>query len=128
MALLTGCGDDDSTSTPDAATAAGTKQAGEPTGAGSTAGDGGHSARSRRSAARRGAHGGYARRPGRGDIPAGGVYYIDPQTLAAQDGDVPSCDNFQFEFSWQVTDPYPPDGASPRVDLAERHRQREALT
>jgi hypothetical protein len=35
------------------------------------------------------------------------AYEIDPEALAAEAGNAPSCDNFQFDFSWQVTDPFP---------------------
>jgi hypothetical protein len=41
----------------------------------------------------------------------GGVDHIDPRTLVP--GTPPACTNFEFDFSWQVVDPYPPDG----VDL-----------
>jgi hypothetical protein len=44
------------------------------------------------------------------DVQPGQTYNIDPQSLVTNP---PSCTNFQFDFTWQVTDPYPPDG----VDL-----------
>lgn len=44
------------------------------------------------------------------DVQPGQTYGIDPQSLVASP---PSCTNFQFDFTWQVTDPYPADG----VDL-----------
>jgi hypothetical protein len=44
------------------------------------------------------------------DVQPGGTYNIDPQSLATS---LPSCTNFEFDFTWQVTDPYPADG----VDL-----------
>ena len=44
------------------------------------------------------------------DLDPGGVDQIDPQTLVEGS---PSCTNFEFDFTWQVVDPYPPDG----VDL-----------
>lgn len=40
----------------------------------------------------------------------GDSYQLDPVALGEQVGTPPSCDNFQFGFGWQVTDPYPPDG------------------
>lgn len=36
------------------------------------------------------------------------------QTAVTDTGSEPSCNNFAFDFTWQVQDPYPPDG----VDLA----------
>ena len=51
------------------------------------------------------------------EIAVGGVYYIDPQTLASQAGAVPACDNFQFDFTWQVTDPFPPTGVAFQWEL-----------
>lgn len=44
------------------------------------------------------------------DILPGEAYDVDPVALSEQVGAPPSCDNFQFDFSWQVTDPYPTDG------------------
>jgi hypothetical protein len=44
------------------------------------------------------------------DVQPGQMYNIDPQSLVTNP---PSCTNFQFDFTWQVSDPYPPDG----VDL-----------
>jgi len=46
------------------------------------------------------------------DILPGDSYEVDPVALGQQVGTPPSCDNFQFDFSWQVTDPYPPDGVA----------------
>jgi hypothetical protein len=52
----------------------------------------------------------------RGDLEAtigpGGSYAIDPEALAAEAGAEDVCSNFQFDFSWQVTEPYPPDGTA----------------
>jgi hypothetical protein len=45
-------------------------------------------------------------------IDAGGSYDIDPTALASEAGAEPDCANLQFDFSWQVTDPYPPDGVA----------------
>ena len=45
-------------------------------------------------------------------IDPGGSYEINPEALAEDAGVTDACDNFQFDFSWQVTDPYPPDGVS----------------
>ena len=42
------------------------------------------------------------------DVQPGQTYNIDPQSLVTGP---PSCTNFEFDFTWQVTDPYPPDGA-----------------
>jgi hypothetical protein len=51
----------------------------------------------------------------RGDLEAtiepGGAYDLDPETLVLGAGSSASCDNLQFDFSWQITDPYPPEGA-----------------
>lgn len=54
---------------------------------------------------------------GRGGLEAtiepGGRYEIDPLAIAEGSGNnVPPCANFQFDFSWQVIDPYPPDGVA----------------
>ena len=47
-------------------------------------------------------------------IGPGAVIQIDPLAIAAADtGSTPSCDNFAFDFTWQVQDPFPPAG----VDL-----------
>lgn len=43
-------------------------------------------------------------------IEPGGAYSIDPLQLAAEAGAEPNCDNLQFDFSWQVIDPWPADG------------------
>lgn len=109
--LLAGCADEASAPTPDAATAAGTKQPGDTTGADQTAGPlvtafalPDPQLDEQLTEVARGDL-------GEVEIPVGGVYYIDPETLAAQAGDVPSCDNFQFAFVWQIVNPYPPDGA-----------------
>jgi hypothetical protein len=45
------------------------------------------------------------------DLQPGGVDRVDPLTLVQ--GTPPACANFEFDFTWQVVDPYPPDG----VDL-----------
>lgn len=45
-------------------------------------------------------------------IEPGGSYEIDTEALAIESGNAAPCDNFQFGFAWQVTDPYPPDGVS----------------
>ena len=48
------------------------------------------------------------------EIQLGAVIQIDPLAIAAAEtGQTPSCDNFAFDFTWQVQSPYPPDG----VDL-----------
>lgn len=50
-------------------------------------------------------------------LPPGTVFEIDPLGIAGTDtGQTPSCDNFAFDFTWQVQSPYPPDG----VDLVWR--------
>lgn len=46
------------------------------------------------------------------DIAPGETYSFDPQTIAADVGSTFSCDNLQFGFTWQVQDPYPPDGVT----------------
>lgn len=115
--LLSACGDDDSTATPDAATAAGTKEPGDTTATDQATGPvitapalADPQLDEQLTEVARGDL-------GEVEIPVGGVYYIDPATLAAQAGDVPSCDNFQFAFAWQVADPYPPDAASLEWEL-----------
>lgn len=45
-------------------------------------------------------------------IDPGGSYEIDPEALAADAGASDPCANFQFDFSWQITDPYPPEGTA----------------
>jgi hypothetical protein len=40
----------------------------------------------------------------------GEIYAFDSQALAETAGTTPNCSSFQFDFSWQVQDPYPPDG------------------
>jgi hypothetical protein len=45
-------------------------------------------------------------------IDPGGSYEINPETLAEDAGVTDACDNFQFDFSWQISDPYPSDGGS----------------
>lgn len=45
-------------------------------------------------------------------IDPGDRYEIDTTELANETGSAPPCDNFLFDFSWQVTDPYPPDGVA----------------
>jgi hypothetical protein len=44
------------------------------------------------------------------DVQPGQMYNIDPQSLVTNP---PACTNFQFDFTWQVSDPYPANG----VDL-----------
>jgi hypothetical protein len=47
-------------------------------------------------------------------IPPGTVIQLDPLGIAGvATGRTPPCDNFAFDFTWQVQNPYPPDG----VDL-----------
>jgi hypothetical protein len=46
------------------------------------------------------------------DIEPGGAYQMDPLVLAQETGQAPDCGNLQFDFSWQVVDPYPPDGVA----------------
>ncbi len=47
-------------------------------------------------------------------IPPGTVIQLDPLGIAVvAAGRTPPCDNFAFDFTWQVQDPFPPDG----VDL-----------
>lgn len=46
------------------------------------------------------------------EVPVGGVYYIDPRTLAARGTIAPPCEGFVFAFSWQLNDPYPPEEES----------------
>ena len=45
-------------------------------------------------------------------IEPGQGYSLDPIAVAADAGQSPSCENLQFDFSWQVTDPYPTDGVA----------------
>ncbi len=51
-----------------------------------------------------------------GDLQAtigpGGTYEIDPEALAAAAGASDVCENFQFDFSWQIVDPYPVTGVA----------------
>lgn len=44
------------------------------------------------------------------NIAPGETYPFDPQAIAQDAGSTASCDNFQFDLTWQVQDPYPPDG------------------
>ena len=53
------------------------------------------------------------------DVQPGQTYNIDPQSLVTNP---PSCTNFQFDFTWQVTGPYPPDN----VDLQWQIRRNGA--
>jgi hypothetical protein len=46
------------------------------------------------------------------DIEPGGQYPLDPLVIAQGAGQAPDCNNLQFDFSWQVVDPYPPDGVA----------------
>jgi hypothetical protein len=41
----------------------------------------------------------------------GTQYEVDPLSLATSAAASVSCDAFQFDFSWQITDPYPSDTA-----------------
>jgi hypothetical protein len=48
-------------------------------------------------------------------VEAGAAWSLQTLDITTADtGSEPSCDNFAFDFTWQVQDPYPPDG----VDLA----------
>lgn len=43
-------------------------------------------------------------------VEPGGTYEIDPLAITETAvGSTPPCENFAFDFTWQVTDPYPPD-------------------
>jgi hypothetical protein len=43
-------------------------------------------------------------------IAPGTSYAIEPESIAADAGTLDACDdNFQFDFSWQISEPYPPD-------------------
>lgn len=46
------------------------------------------------------------------DIAPGETYSFNPPAIALDVGSTASCDNFQFGFTWQVQDPYPPDGVT----------------
>ena len=115
--LLAACGGDDTKATPDAATPAGTKESTETPVNTGPAGGGDATAPPPAEPQLDEQLTEVARGDLQIDIPIAGTYNIDPQTLAAQTGDVPSCDNFQFDFTWQVTDPYPPDASSLEWDL-----------
>jgi hypothetical protein len=41
-------------------------------------------------------------------IAPGDTYSFDPNAIAQAAGSTASCTNFQFDFTWQVQDPYPP--------------------
>jgi hypothetical protein len=45
-------------------------------------------------------------------IEPGTAYELDPESLSVDAGVEPNCANFQFDFSWQVTEPFPPDGVT----------------
>ena len=46
-------------------------------------------------------------------IQPGTVIQLDPLGIAGVDtGRTPPCDNFAFDFTWQVQSPYPPDGVN----------------
>ncbi|HEY5638802.1 MAG TPA: hypothetical protein VIW01_01985 [Dehalococcoidia bacterium] len=46
-------------------------------------------------------------------IAPGTVIQFDPLGIAGEDtGRTPPCDNFAFDFTWQVQDPYPPAGVN----------------
>jgi hypothetical protein len=45
-------------------------------------------------------------------IDPGGVYEVDPESIALNAGATDPCANFQFDFSWQISDPYPADGTA----------------
>lgn len=110
--ILAGCGGGDSRATPDAATPAGTKELTATPAATEPQADGNATAPAPADPQLDEQLTEFARSDLQIQVPAAGTYSIDPQTLAANAGDVPSCDNFQFDFTWQVTDPYPPDGVS----------------
>jgi hypothetical protein len=106
-ALTVACGGDDDNATPAAGTPVGTKQqTAAPTetepgnGGGATAPDPVDPVLDEQLTE-------VARDTLTATIDPGGTYDIDPEALAAA-----SCDNFQFDFSWQVADPYPPDGVA----------------
>ncbi|MEO8458773.1 MAG: hypothetical protein ABI559_13295 [Chloroflexota bacterium] len=46
------------------------------------------------------------------DLAPGETFTFDPQALATDAGTTPVCANFQFDFSWQVQHPFPPDGVN----------------
>ena len=59
------------------------------------------------------------------DIAAGGAYDLDPAPLiVARGGSAPSCSNgnVSFAFTWQVSDPYPPDNVSLTWQLSRAGR------
>ncbi len=59
------------------------------------------------------------------DIAAGGAYELDPAPLiVGSDGDAPSCNsgNVSVAFTWQVSDPYPPDNATVSWQLSRTGR------
>jgi len=58
-------------------------------------------------------------------IPPGIVIQLDPLGITGVETErTPPCDNFAFDFTWQVQTPYPPDG----VDLVWRFiRDGEAI-
>lgn len=44
-------------------------------------------------------------------VEPGGRYEIDPLAITETAvGSAPACANFAFDFTWQVQDPFPPDG------------------
>lgn len=46
-------------------------------------------------------------------IAPGTVIQLDPLGITGVDtGSTPPCDNFAFDFTWQVQNPYPPDGVN----------------
>jgi hypothetical protein len=59
------------------------------------------------------------------EIAAGGAYDLDPAPLiVARGGSAPSCSsgNVSFAFTWQVSDPYPPDNVSLTWQLSRAGR------
>jgi len=58
-------------------------------------------------------------------VAAGGAYQLDPAPLIeAHDGSAPSCSSgsVSFAFTWQVSDPYPPDNVSLTWQLSRAGR------
>lgn len=48
----------------------------------------------------------------RAELGPGEIYPFEPEVIAQTAGATPSCDNFQFGFTWQVQEPYPPDNVT----------------
>jgi hypothetical protein len=51
------------------------------------------------------------------DLGPGEILPFDPTALADVTGATYKCDNFQFDFTWQVQAPYPPDNVSFRWQI-----------